>query len=700
MPYLSWMEGTLLRRHRLGEPCLVGRDGDCAVALPAEPSVSRRHAAVLADEAGAWWLRDLESRNGTFLNGLPVGHPHGGRLQDGDELRLGEWVARYTVGFPGLDGACFIERVGDLFQEVQAAPRHSRALFLGLELLQRSTEALLREGLGAGTVQVLLEEALRLLHAERGFVVLLGADDTRTTAHRIGDVEDCRGLSRSVMDYVLEERTGVLSNAPLADPRFGGSSLLELHRGALICAPMELDGQLAGLVYLDRAAEGRPFTRFDLALFQAFVRQAALLLQFGRLAGRALGQAQVQGELLRLKTLNERLTERSGELLGEMDGCLRWLQAYGARAQDFHADLLRHQVERLAYLVDAAHQEVILEAPRERAAQATLEAFQDAVFPAWTSLLEVCRASLELQPAPSGQLWLAGPLGVQAVLGLVEPLFLGLAEGAVVKGSWEEDGGAWVLKLSFPLGVHAPVPTPWTLHALQDSGVLWRWSEQVLSLVFPRGLDALPEPPPLPLLGLVAEDYELLDLFRSVAEADQLGIFPLEAEPPLPPLPAFRYVVVDALSVPQPVACIQAYRRHPSFSTSPILVVRASEDLCPSLLAAGATDWLPEGFRWETLHHRLQVLKGHAELQERARAAERLDALRRMAGSLKHEINNPLAVISMQVELLQRKFPEEPKLRKIEDMVDRIRGLVQVLQKMREAPSEDYPGGTEILKLS
>jgi len=148
------------------------------------------------------------------------------------------------------------------------------------------------------------------------------------------------------------------------------------------------------------------------------------------------------------------------------------------------------------------------------------------------------------------------------------------------------------------------------------------------------------------------------------------------------------------------VACIQAYRRHPSFSTSPILVVRASEDLCPSLLAAGATDWLPEGFRWETLHHRLQVLKGHAELQERARAAERLDALRRMAGSLKHEINNPLAVISMQVELLQRKFPEEPKLRKIEDMVDRIRGLVQVLQKMREAPSEDYPGGTEILKLS
>jgi nitrogen-specific signal transduction histidine kinase len=70
-----------------------------------------------------------------------------------------------------------------------------------------------------------------------------------------------------------------------------------------------------------------------------------------------------------------------------------------------------------------------------------------------------------------------------------------------------------------------------------------------------------------------------------------------------------------------------------------------------------------------------------------------------MAGTLKHEINNPLAVISMQVELLERKYPDEPKLRKIEEMVDRIRDLVQVLQKMREAATVDYADGSSIVQL-
>ena len=70
-----------------------------------------------------------------------------------------------------------------------------------------------------------------------------------------------------------------------------------------------------------------------------------------------------------------------------------------------------------------------------------------------------------------------------------------------------------------------------------------------------------------------------------------------------------------------------------------------------------------------------------------------------MAGTLKHEINNPLAIISMQVEMLQRKYPDEVKLGKIGEMVERIRALVQVLQKMRETPTEDYADGSSILKL-
>lgn len=701
MPYLSWREGGHTKRFQLeGEACTLGRDPSAAtLAFPQAEGLSRTHAR-LTSAGERWWIRDLGSKNGTTLNGLPVTSPFGHALEDGDELVLGDLALRFTLWFPALDEELYAERVGDLFQEVKPEPSQALVLVRGLELLHRSTEALLQEGTAAGLLRILLDEALRLFHGERGFVVLKVSEGAWQTIHRVGDVAEQAGLSRSVLNYVLREATAVLSNAPMTDPRFGGESLMELHRGALMAAPLGLDGAPRGVVYLDRHGDGRPFTRFDLALFQAFVRQGAVAFRSTQLAQQALGQAEVQGELLRLRTLYERVTTRSGEVLAAMDSCLRWLQSYGEKAHGDFAESLRHQVQRLQYLVDAGLDESRLEVTQEVPGSSTLGGLQGHLEGVWRNLLKVRGATLELEGAPSGQVWMAGSLATQAVMGLVEPMFLQVSEGQAVRGGWQEEAGTWVLRLAFPSGVHGPAPDAWTTESLSKVGILWRWAEQNLSVAFPRGLEDVPDQPLLPLLGLVTEELELMGMFQSVAEAGQLGLFPLEEAPPLPPLPHFRYLVVDARGVQDPAACIQSYRRHPNFATVPILVVRAPEDLAAALVAAGATDWLPEGFRWETLHHRLQVLKGHDELQRKALAAERLDTFKKMAGTLKHEINNPLAIISMQVELLERKYPEEPKLVKIGEMVERIRGLVQVLQKMREMPVEGYADGSSILKLS
>lgn len=704
MPYLSWLESGHLCRYFLEGGCQLGRDPlTCTVSQPGNSSVSREHAAIGASGIGTsgerWWIRDLDSRNGILLNSLPL-PATGGTLEDQDEIQLGDWNLAFTESFPGLDGIDFIERVGDLFSEIRPEPAQALVLIRGLELMHQSTEVLLRMGTSSAMIQGLLSEALKLLNADRGVVVMIRSDGSWQSVQSIGDTEEKIGMSRSVMSYVARHRTAVLSNAPMSDPRFEGASLVALHRGALLCAPMEIDGVVQGMLYLDRADEGRPFTRFDLAIFQAFVRQGALAHRHTQLAQRAIGQAELQGELLRLKTLNERLTNRTGEIFGVMASCLRWLQSYAESTHGETTDALRHEVNRLQCLVEEGIQEALLEVPHEIPFSSSLEALQRVLEPAWSSLLKVRKANLQLEPVPTGTVWMAGSLAGQAVMGLVEPLFLEVSEGTTVPGQWLEDSGNWVLKLAFPQGVHAPSPDPWTLHSLQKTGIIWRWSEQSLGITFPRGIDTIPDQPAMPLLGLVTEEYELLGLFQSVAEAGQIAIFPLEEDPPLPPLPQFRFLVIDAKGTKDPVACIQAYRRHPSFYTAPILVVRTPEEISASLLAAGANDLLPEEFRWETLHHRLQVLKGHDELQRKAMEAERFEAFRKMAGSLKHEINNPLAIISMQIELLQRKYPEETKLAKVEEMVDRIRGLMEVLQKMREAAIEDYPDGSRIMKLS
>ena len=49
-----------------GDRAVIGRSADCEVPLDV-PAVSRRHAAILR-ESGDFFVEDLQSRNGTFLN--------------------------------------------------------------------------------------------------------------------------------------------------------------------------------------------------------------------------------------------------------------------------------------------------------------------------------------------------------------------------------------------------------------------------------------------------------------------------------------------------------------------------------------------------------------------------------------------------------------------------------------------------------
>jgi DNA-binding response OmpR family regulator len=63
---------------------LIGRDPDCAICV-ADRQVSRRHAAVRKAGAG-YVVVDLGSKNGTWLNGVPVNGS--ARLADGDEISV------------------------------------------------------------------------------------------------------------------------------------------------------------------------------------------------------------------------------------------------------------------------------------------------------------------------------------------------------------------------------------------------------------------------------------------------------------------------------------------------------------------------------------------------------------------------------------------------------------------------------------
>lgn len=71
----------------------IGRGPDAAIQIDA-PGVSRHHARILVSGREAT-LEDLDSKNGTNLNGRRVTAPSG--LCDGDEIRLGAIVVTFRI---------------------------------------------------------------------------------------------------------------------------------------------------------------------------------------------------------------------------------------------------------------------------------------------------------------------------------------------------------------------------------------------------------------------------------------------------------------------------------------------------------------------------------------------------------------------------------------------------------------------------
>jgi adenylate cyclase len=80
------------REVKLAEVCRVGRDRANDLVLD-EESVSRNHALVYSSETGVYYINDLGSSNGTFVNGARISFPT--PLKDGDKIVFGSFPIRF-----------------------------------------------------------------------------------------------------------------------------------------------------------------------------------------------------------------------------------------------------------------------------------------------------------------------------------------------------------------------------------------------------------------------------------------------------------------------------------------------------------------------------------------------------------------------------------------------------------------------------
>jgi len=87
--YAQGMPSVVIERF----PFVLGRHGSCDYQFD-EPQISRWHCRFV-DAGSEIQVTDLDSRNGTFLNNLPLHSPQ--PIQTGDILMLGRWQFRIDM---------------------------------------------------------------------------------------------------------------------------------------------------------------------------------------------------------------------------------------------------------------------------------------------------------------------------------------------------------------------------------------------------------------------------------------------------------------------------------------------------------------------------------------------------------------------------------------------------------------------------
>jgi signal transduction histidine kinase len=131
---------------------------------------------------------------------------------------------------------------------------------------------------------LVVEKAVALTRADRGCLVTVeeqGGYQVKIARDRDGGAlpPETFRPSRSVLDAVIRQKSALVEN-DVADTELGAvASIQELSIRMVLCAPLFVDGKIAGLIYVDSVASGEGFSERRLRTLDALAGQAAVAWQ-------------------------------------------------------------------------------------------------------------------------------------------------------------------------------------------------------------------------------------------------------------------------------------------------------------------------------------------------------------------------------------------------------------------------------------
>jgi signal transduction histidine kinase/pSer/pThr/pTyr-binding forkhead associated (FHA) protein len=312
-----------------GDLLPAGRDSSSRIRLT-DTEASRRHAEFVRTADG-YRVRDVGSANGTFVNNQSV---RDALLQPGDHVQIGQTILVYTLDrgeqSPSTDladrislisrhegelSSAIVKTIGEtegsriLAHPEQVEGPWLKSALANLGVMYEATQTISHTLDIEQLLQRILDLIFKTIQADRGCFMLRiesalqegsgsgpdpGSPSSREFEPKAVRWRDAPGdeklpISRTIVDYVLQEKKGILVSDAMRDERFQAvQSIVRSGIREVICVPMKGRHQTLGVLYLDTstpagrlAASGLTgkFSGDHLALAIAIAHQAALAVE-------------------------------------------------------------------------------------------------------------------------------------------------------------------------------------------------------------------------------------------------------------------------------------------------------------------------------------------------------------------------------------------------------------------------------------